>query len=166
MELALILLLHRRLTSGIFIAEAKRFELERLWEQEEDIIIWIKIVSSVPSFEQYRDYYFSYEPRFSGVFSRDNLLRIKDGAYVIKLDGQQSKGTNWISLFIDRNKALYFYSFGIVYIPQEVINKIKDKSITHNIFRIYSDDSIICGFYCITFIEYIIAENFLLHYTN
>ena len=33
---------------------------------------------------------------------------------------------------------------GIEYILQEVLNKIKDKSITHNIFRIQDNDSIMC----------------------
>ena len=74
--------------------------------------------------------------------------------YVINLDGKNKKGTYWVSLFIDRNTAVYFDSFGIEYIPQEVLNKIKDKSITHNIFRIQDNKSIMCGFYCITFIEY------------
>ena len=36
--------------------------------------------------------------------------------------------------------------FGIEYIPQEVLSKIKYKSITHTIFRIQSDDSVMCGF--------------------
>ena len=49
---------------------------------------------------------------------------------------------------------------------QEVLNKIKDKSITHNIFRIQSDDSITCGFYCIAFTEYMIAGKTLLDHTN
>ena len=39
-------------------------------------------------------------------------------------------------LFIDRNTAVYFDSFGTEYIPQEVLSKIRNKSITHNIFRI------------------------------
>ena len=56
------------------------------------------------------------------------------------------------------NLAIYFDSFGIEYIPQEcikqeVINKIEDKSITHNIFKIQDNESIMCGFYCIAFIE-------------
>ena len=55
--------------------------------------------------------------------------------YVINLDDKKGKGTHRISLFIDKNLAVYFDSFGIEYIPQEVLNKIKDKSITHNIFR-------------------------------
>ena len=44
--------------------------------------------------------------------------------------------THWVSLFINKNLAVYFDSFGIQYIPQEVLNKSKDKSITHNVFRI------------------------------
>ena len=50
--------------------------------------------------------------------------------------------------------------------PEEVLNKIGDKSITHNIFRIQDNESIMCGFYCITFIEYMLAGKTLLHYTN
>ena len=50
--------------------------------------------------------------------------------------------------------------------PQGVLNKIKDKSITHNIFRIQDNDYIMCGFYCIAFIEYMVAGKTLLDYTN
>ena len=59
---------------------------------------------------------------------------------------KKSKETHWVSLFIDRNTAVHFDSVGTEYIPQEVLNKIKDKSITHNIFRIQDDGSIMCGF--------------------
>ena len=103
-----------------------------------------------------------YEPRFNEVFSRDNLPRIKDGVYVINLDDKQSKGTHWVSEFIDRNSSVYFDSFGMEYISEEVLNKTKDKSFTHNIFRIQFDDCIISRFYCIAFKEYIIARKTLL----
>ena len=43
--------------------------------------------------------------------------------------------------FIERNTVVYFDSFGIEYIPQEVLNKIRDKSIPHNIFRIEDNES-------------------------
>ena len=43
--------------------------------------------------------YFKHKPRFNGVFSRNNLPRIKDGAYVINLDDKSSKETHWILLF-------------------------------------------------------------------
>ena len=41
-----------------------------------------------------------------------------------------------IALFIDKNTAAYFDSFGIEYISRELLSKIKDKLIIHNIFRI------------------------------
>ena len=53
--------------------------------------------------------------------------------------------------------GIYFDSFGIEYIPPEVLNRIRDKSITHNIFRIQDNDSVMCGFYCIAFIEYMLS---------
>ena len=65
---------------------------------------------------------------------------------------------HWVSLFVDTNTAGYFDSFGIEYISQELLNKIRDKSITHNIFRIRPNDSIMCGFYSIAFIEYMLSE--------
>ena len=68
-----------------------------------------------------------------------------------------SKGTHCASLFIDRNTAVYFGSIGTEYIMQEVLNKIKDKSITHNLFRVQSDDSPMYQFYCIAFTGYMIA---------
>ena len=64
------------------------------------------------------------------------------------------------------NSIHIFNSCGIEYISQEVLNKIKDKYITQNIIRIQDDYSIICVFYCIAFIEYMLAENTLLDYTN
>ena len=93
--------------------------------------------------------YFSYEPRFKAVFSRNNLCKVKDGVYVINPDNKKSKGTHLVSLSIDRIIAVYFDSFRIEYIPLEVLNKIKDKSINHNIFRIQDNESIMCAFYYI-----------------
>ena len=87
------------------------------------------------------------QPRFNGAFSRKNLSRIKDGASVINLDDKNSKRTHWVSILIDRNIAIYFGSFGIEYIPQEVLNKIRNKSTTPNTFKIQDNKSIMCGLY-------------------
>ena len=62
--------------------------------------------------------------------------------------------------------SVYCDAFGIEYIPQEVLNRIRDKSITHNIFSIQDNNSIIRGFYCISFIEYMFAGRNLLDYSN
>ena len=93
--------------------------------------------------------YFNYKPRFNGVFSKDNLPRIKNGVCVINLDDKHSKGTHWVSLFIDIITAVYF-----------------DKFITNNIFRIQNDDFIMCRFYCIVFKGYMTAGKTLLYYTK
>ena len=85
---------------------------------------------------------------------------------MINLGDKNSKGTHWVSLFTHKKVALYFDLFGIEYIPQEALNKISDKSITHNIFRIQDNESIMCRFYCITFIEYMVTGKTLLDYTN
>ena len=101
--------------------------------------------------------YFNFELRFNGTFSRNNLPRIKDGANVINFDNKKRKVTHWVSLFIDLNLAVYFDSSGIAYIPLKVLNKIKEKSVTHNIFRIQDNESIMSEFYCISFIEYMLT---------
>ena len=119
-------------------------------------VIWIKfLVLFYPLSNIEITKSFNYKPRFNSVYSKNNLPRIKDRVYVINLHDNQSKGTHWVSLFIDRNTAVYFDSVGTEYIPQDVLNKIKDQSITHNIFRIQSNDSVGCRFYCIAFIEYL-----------
>ena len=70
------------------------------------------------------------------------------------------------SLFSDSNIAVYFDSFWVEYILQEVLNEIRDESITHNIFRIQDNDSIMWGFCCIAFIEYMLPGKTLLDYTD
>ena len=71
-----------------------------------------------------------------------------------------------MSLFIGRNISCILLSFGIEYNPQEVLNKARDKSITYNISGIQGNESIMCGFYCIAFIEYVLAGKTLLDYTK
>ena len=85
------------------------------------------------------------EPRFNGVYSRDNLPRIKDGANVINLDEYSDIGTHWIALYLLNNNVTYFDSFGVEHIPQEIKAFIGNKNIKTNIFRIQADDSIMCG---------------------
>ena len=127
---------------------------QELEEQQEDT--WIKIFSFALSFKAISRLLIISIMNLDLAFSRNNLPRIKDGVYVIKLDGKKRKGTHWVSLFIERNTASYFDVLGIEYIPKEVLHKIKDKSITQNIFRMHDNESIMCGFYCSAFIEYML----------
>ena len=45
--------------------------------------------------------YYQNEPKFNGVCSRNNLSKIKDGSYVINLDGYEPIGTHWIALYVN-----------------------------------------------------------------
>ena len=60
------------------------------------------------------------EPRFNGVFSRGNLPKIKDGAYVINLDEYSDIGTDWVALYVHNNNVTYFDSFGAEHILKEI----------------------------------------------
>ena len=53
------------------------------------------------------------EHKFNGVYSRNNLLKIKDGVYVINLDDYKSIQSHWIVLYVNDNNVIYFDSFGV-----------------------------------------------------
>ena len=77
------------------------------------------------------------EPRFNGVFSRDNLpKKIKNGAHIINLDEHADTGTQWIALFCKKYEVIYFDSFGVEHIPDESKEFIGNKNIKVNIFRV------------------------------
>ena len=64
--------------------------------------------------------YFKDEPRFNGVYLRNNLPKIKKGVYVLNLDHSRNTGTHWVVLFIKSNEAIYFDSFSVEHIPKEI----------------------------------------------
>ena len=72
----------------------------------------------LPNFEIHK--YYQNEPRFNGVYSRDNLPKIKNGAYVINLDEYSDIGTHWVTLYVMNNNVTYFDSFGVEHIPKEI----------------------------------------------
>ena len=111
--------------------------------------------------------YYENEPRFNGVFSRDNLpKKIKDGTYVINLDEYADVGTHWIALFCNRNEIVYFDSFGVEHIPEEIKEFIGNKNIKANIFRVQANNSIMSGHFCIGFINFMLAGKTLIDFTN
>ena len=74
--------------------------------------------SSLTNFEIQK--YYQTEPRFHGVYSRDNLPdKIKEGAYVTNLDEYSDIGTHWTGLYA-LNNVTYFDSFGVEHIPKEI----------------------------------------------
>ena len=80
--------------------------------------------------------------------------KIKDGAYTINLDEYSNVGTLWVALNVNNNYVTYFDSFGVEHIPKEIKTFVKNKNIKTNIFRRQAYDSIICGYFCIGFIDF------------
>ena len=98
------------------------------------------------------------EPKFNGVYSRNNLSKIKDGAYIVYLDEHKSTGTHCIALHVNDNNVTYFESFGVERIPKEITKFIGNKNIIKNIYRIQAYDSIMCGYFCIVFIDFMLQD--------
>ena len=99
--------------------------------------------------------YYQNESRFIDVYSRDNLPdKIKDGAYVVNLDECSDIGTHWIALYVNNKTVTYFDSFGVEDNPNEIKKFINNKNIIANIYRVQNYDSIMCGYFCISFINY------------
>ena len=110
--------------------------------------------------------YYENESRFN-VYSRDNLpSKIKDGAYVINLDEYSDIGTHWIAFYVKNSDITYFDSFGVEHIPKEIKAFIENRNIKTNIFRIQACDSIMCEYFCITFIDFMFKGKTLTEYTN
>ena len=57
-------------------------------------------------------------------------------------------------------------SFGVEHIPKEIKAFTKKKSITTIIFRIQACDSIMCGYFCLGYIDFILARKTLTEFTN
>ena len=111
--------------------------------------------------------YYASERRFNGVYSRNTLPnKIKKRENIINLDEYENTATHWIALFVKPKYTVHFDSFGIEHIPKEINKFIGNKNIKSNIFRIQAYDSIMCGYFCIEFINYMIKGKTLLDYTN
>ena len=97
--------------------------------------------------------------RFNGVYARDNFPnKIKDEAYIINLDDYADVGIQWIALYCKNIKITYFDSFGVEQVSKEIVKFIGHKSIKTDIFRVQAKNSIMCGYFCIGFIDFMFAN--------
>ena len=87
---------------------------------------------------------------------------------MINLDKYSDIGTHWIAWCVGAaNDVTYFESFGVEQIPKEIKTFIdRPSSIKTNIFRIKAYDSIMCGYFCIGFIDFMLAGKTLTEFTN
>ena len=71
-----------------------------------------------------------------------------------------------MALYVDGNNIIYFDSFGLEHIPKEIKKFIGNKNIITNIYRMQAYSSIMCGYFCIRFIDLMLKGKGLLDYTN
>ena len=69
-------------------------------------------------------------------------------------------------MFCKKNEIVYFDSFGVEHIPEEFKEFIGNKNIKTNIFRVLANNSIMCGYFCIGFIDFVLADKKLTDFTN
>ena len=68
--------------------------------------------------------------------------------------------------FVKKNKIVYFDSFGVEHIPEKIKKFIGNKNIKANIYRIQANYSVMCGYFCIGFIDFMLTGKTLIDYTT
>ena len=69
-------------------------------------------------------------------------------------------------LFCNRSEIVYFDSFGVEHVPEEIKKIVGNKNIITNIFRVQANNSVMCGYFCIEFIDFMLASKKLTDFTN
>ena len=75
-------------------------------------------------------------------------------------------GTQWIALFSNRSEIVYVHGFGVEHVHEKIKEFIRNKNIKANIFRVRANNSVMCGYFCIGFIDFILADKKLTDLTS
>ena len=111
--------------------------------------------------------YYQNEPIFKGFYTRNNMHdKIMEETHVINLDEYSDIGNHWIVFYALNNSVSYFDSFWVEQIPKEIKKFIDTSTVVTNIFRIQANDSIMCGYFCIGFIDFMLSGKTLTEFTN
>ena len=106
--------------------------------------------------------YYQIKPKFNGAYSRNNLTKIKDRLCVINLEDRKSINAHWIALYVNGYNGSVFYDttyfdrLGIEQIPKDIKKFIGNKNIIRSIYRIQACNSMMCGYFCNKFIEFML----------
>ena len=69
-------------------------------------------------------------------------------------------------MFCKRSEIVYFDSYSVEYLPKEIKEFIRNKNIKANIFRVQAKNSVMCGYFCIGFIDFMLAGKKLTDFTS
>ena len=75
-------------------------------------------------------------------------------------------GTHWIALICKKNETVYFDSFCVEHVPEEIKEFVRNKNIKANIFRVQANNSVMCGYFRIGFIDFMLAGKKLTDFKN
>ena len=125
-----------------------------------------EIFNAASSFNKFWDKeYYQNEPKFNCIYSINNLPeKIKDGTFII--NEYADVDTHWTALFCKRNETVFFNSFGVQHVPKEIKKFIRNKNIKANIFRVQVNSSIMCGYFFLGFIDFMLAGKRLTNFTS
>ena len=107
--------------------------------------------------------YYQNEPRFNGVYSGDNLPKIRDGAYVINLDEYSDIGTHRIAFTHKIMMLLILIVLEYNIFQKKLKHLVVIKTF---IFRKEAHDIIMCRHLCILFNNFMLAGKTLTDFTN
>ena len=91
---------------------------------------------------------------------------IKNGPYITNFDKHADVGTHWIALFRRKSEIVYFNSFGVEHVPEEIKEFIANKNIKANIFRIQANNLAIPEYFCFEFVDFMLAGKKFTNFTN
>ena len=95
------------------------------------------------------------EKSYSNTFSKDEIPLIENNkSLIFNLQNSKEPGSHWVSLSRNNKNIFIFDSFGIGYIPKNIINIYKKFNIITNIYRILHINSNLCGLFSILFCLY------------
>ena len=94
------------------------------------------------------------------------VIKIKGAAYVMNLDEYPNVGTRCMASFCKRSEIVYINSFGAEHFSEEIKEFNRKEKIIANIFRVQANNSIICGYFCIWFINFLLAGKKLTGFTS
>ena len=106
--------------------------------------------------------YYQNKPKFN-VYSRHNLPKIKDETYIINFGEFKSIETHWLALYVSSNNIMYF---GVKRIAKQIEKFLRNKNVITNIYKIQAFNSIMYGYFCIGFIDFMLNGKSFLHYRN
>lgn len=112
-----------------------------------------------------------YDKNFMGCFAYDNLPRFPQkfpAKIIINTGSVKTEGDHWISMIMTLKKCFYFDSFGLPVLNQDILNWLKEKysGLIYSNICIQNYDSIMCGAFCIAFLEYVDSKKSYYEFLN